>query len=228
MNPSTLSSFTVNRPLSSASFDVTSYCIFFVLTVLCFWKFQASARLYRNFVRCTTEDTQAHQRTAKFLEYFFLFLTYIFFDLLCQGSEGFIFGSLNVLIFCIFVYIYVENMDYLPTILQPENREIDRETLFTLYERKKFELPFYINEVALYKFVLERQTYTPAEREAFMNKYIKACCQCSKAIQDLDNLVCDLELENRYEAHTYMEQYKQYSELVYTTRRMPYFELSPN
>jgi hypothetical protein len=100
--------------------------------------------------------------------------------------------------------------------------------LISLYEQTKFKLPFYINEVALYKFVLERQTYTPAEREAFMGNYIKVCCQCTKAIQDLDNLVCDLALENRYEAHTYMEQYKQYGELVYTTRRMPYFELSPN
>jgi hypothetical protein len=228
MNPSTLSSFTANRPHSSEPVDVTLYCIFFVLTVLCFWKFQACARLYRNFVRYTTEDTRADQRQAKLLEFLFLGLTCVFFGMLCQGDTGFIFGSLNVITFCVFVYIYVENMGYLPDSIQPANREIDRGKLLTLYERKKVELPLYINEVALYKFVLERQTYTPVERKEFMDKYVKACCQCSKAIQDLDNLVCDLELENRYEAHTYMEQYKQYGELVYKTPRMPFFELNYN
>lgn len=228
MNPSPLSSFRVSSPPTSEPLDVTSYCIFFVLTVLCFWKFQDYARLYRNFVRCTTEDTQPDQRTAKLAEYFFLFFTCVFFDLLCQGSGGFVSTTLNVIIFFVFVYIYVENMGYLPTLLQPANSELDRGKLLTLYERKKVELPLYINEMALYKFILERQTYTPAEREEFMNKYIKACCQCSKAIQDLDNLVCDLELEDRYEAHTYMEQYKQYSELVYTKPRMPFFELNHN
>lgn len=228
MNPSTLSSFTAHRPHSSEPVDVTVYCIFFVLTVLCFWKFQACARLYRNFVRCTTEDTRADQFQAKLLEFLFLGLTCIFFGMLCQGDTGFIFGSLNIITFCVFVYIYVENMGYLPYFLQPANSEIDRGKLLTLYERKKVELPLYINEVALYKFVLERQTYTPAEREEFITKHGQACCKCLKAIQDLDNLVCDLELDDRYEAHTYMEQYKQYSEVVYKTRRMPYFELSHN
>lgn len=228
MNPSTLSSFTANRPHSSEPVDITLYCIFFVLTVVCFWKFQSCARLYRNFVRYTTEDTRADQRQAKALEYIFLFLTYTFFTLLCQGDTGFVFTSLNIITFCVFVYIYLENMGYLPARLRPATHEIDRGKLLTLYKQKKIELPLYINEVALYKFVLERQTYTPVEREEFITKHGQACCKSLKAIQDLDNLVHDLELDDRYEALTYMEQYKQYSEVVYKTRRMPYFELSHN
>ena len=122
MNPTSLTRF--NFTGQPEPFDATCYCTVFAVTVFCFWQFQACARLYRNFVQCTTEPTQREQRTAKFMEYFFLFLTYIFFDMLCQGSEGFVFGSLNVIIFFVFVYIYLETMGYLPTFIQSENDEI--------------------------------------------------------------------------------------------------------
>ncbi len=113
-------------------------------------------------------------------------------------------------------------------LLRPFEKKVRHKKLTILYEQTKFKLPYYLNEVALYKFALERQTYTLTEQEEFITKHGQACCKCLKAIQDLDNLVHDLELENRYEALTYMEQYKPYSRLVYTKMRMPYFELSHN
>ena len=103
-----------------------------------------------------------------------------------------------------------------------------RKKLVILYEQTKFKLPFYLNEVALYKFVLERQTYTPDERDLFKEKHHQAKMKCLKAIQDLDNLVWDLELENRYEAQDYMKRYKEHSTIVYTKLRLPYFELNHN
>lgn len=121
MNLSPLTSFRVDG--QAEPFDATCYCIVFAVTVLCFWRFQACARLYRNFVQCTTEDTQPEQRMAKFMEYIFLYLTYLCFDTLCQGSEGFVFISLNIIIFFVFVYIYLENMGYLPSSTQSENDE---------------------------------------------------------------------------------------------------------
>ena len=81
-----------------------------------------------------------------------------------------------------------------------------QEKLFTLYERKKFELPFYLNKLALYKFILERQQNTLAEEYTFNERHTKLCGICSKAIQDLDNLICDLELEQVEDVQAYLKE----------------------
>ena len=99
---------------------------------------------------------------------------------------------------------------------------------FVLYQRCKFEIPFYINEVALYQFILERQTYTPAERADFMNKHAQACRQCLKAIRRLDNVAADLGLSYKGESIEYLQRYQQHSTIVYTKLTYPYFELNHN
>lgn len=101
-----------------------------------------------------------------------------------------------------------------------------REQWFELYDQIKFKLPFYLRELALYKRVLERESLTMAERQELTQKYEQTCCDCIRAIGTLDNLVCDLELENRYEAHTYMAQYEQVNRIVEKRLRLPYF--TPN
>ena len=228
MQPSPLTSFNVSGPPTSEPLDATSYCLFLVLTVLCFWKFQDYARLYRNFVRCTTQDTQAEQGRAKFLEYLFLFLTGILFDLLYEGSEGFVYTSISVITFCAFIYVYMENMGYLSTIIQPQDLELDRGKLFTLYERKKFELSFYLNELALYKFVLERQQNTRLEEDRFQEKHTEICCKCLKAIQDLDNLICDLELNEYEDVQGYLSDYNRHSTVMLHRSTGFWYQLNSN
>lgn len=80
------------------------------------------------------------------------------------------------------------------------------EKLVSLYERNKFELPFYLNELALHKFILERQQNTLAEEYRFNERHTELCCLCSKAIQDLDNLICDLELDQVENVQAYLKE----------------------
>ncbi len=110
MTPS-LSNFNFAGP--SEPLDATTYCILFSVTVFCFWKFQEVARLHRSFVQCATEPTQWDQLMTKLMEYTFLFLTYTCFEALCQNSEGFVFTAINSITFFVFVYIYLENMNYI-------------------------------------------------------------------------------------------------------------------
>ncbi|RZK72052.1 MAG: hypothetical protein EOO85_19490 [Pedobacter sp.] len=81
-----------------------------------------------------------------------------------------------------------------------------REELIALYERKKFELPLYLNELALHKFILERQQNTLTEEYRFNKRHTELCCLCSKAIQDLDNLICDLELDQVENVQAYLKE----------------------
>lgn len=85
-------------------------------------------------------------------------------------------------------------------------RKENRATLLSLYERKKFELPFYLHELALHKFILERQQTTLAEEYRFTERHIELCCLCAKAIQDLDHLLCDLELDPVENVQVYLKE----------------------
>ena len=79
--------------------------------------------------------------------------------------------------------------------------------LTTLYERKKFELPFYLNELALHKFILEKQQNTFSEEYHFHERHTELCGLCLHAIQDLDNLICDLELDKVEDVQDYLKAY---------------------
>jgi hypothetical protein len=97
------------------------------------------------------------------------------------------------------------------TVIRYFSRGSRHKELTALYERRKFELSFYLNELALYKFVLERQHNTRLEEDQFREKHIETCCRCLKAIQDLDNLLCDLDMDKYENVQDYMSAYNRHS-----------------
>ena len=103
-----------------------------------------------------------------------------------------------------------------------------REKILTLYERKKFELPFYLNELASYKFILERQQNTRLEEDYFQEKHTEARCKSLNAIQDLDNLICDLELDKSESVQDYLTAFNRDSIVSIPTSTGFQYQLSSN
>lgn len=97
-------------------------------------------------------------------------------------------------------------MRSITSLLSLFTKKSKRDQLLSLYEQTKFAIPFYLNELALYKFILERQQNTLADEYRFQERHIKLCGICSKAIQDLDNLICDLELEQVENVQVYLKE----------------------
>ncbi|AUD07087.1 hypothetical protein [Spirosoma pollinicola] len=79
--------------------------------------------------------------------------------------------------------------------------------LTTLYERKKVELPFYLNELALHKFILERQQNTFAEEYHLHERHTELCGICLQAIQRLDELISALDLNHSEDVQDYLKAY---------------------
>ncbi len=93
------------------------------------------------------------------------------------------------------------------------NRQSEHEKSTVLYQHRKIELSFYLNEMSLCKFILERQQNTRADEKYFTKKHIKARTNCFLAIQDISEFICGLELSTSENVQGYMDECNRLSTL---------------
>ncbi|GAB4038308.1 hypothetical protein GCM10028809_56070 [Spirosoma gilvum] len=60
--------------------------------------------------------------------------------------------------------------------------------------------------MTFHKFILERQQNTLFDEYCFNERHTELCGICSKAIEDLDNLICDLGLEQVEDVQAYLKE----------------------